>query len=84
MKLYLLKQDTNNDYDTYDSCVVCAKDEDAARHIHPDWEFQKGKEWWKEKRAYDWALIDDVQVTYIGEAAEYVGPGVVCASFNAG
>ena len=35
MKLYLLSQDVNNGYDTYDSCVVCAEDEDAARRVHP-------------------------------------------------
>ena len=35
MKLYKISQTINDDYDTYDSAVVCAKDEDEARHIHP-------------------------------------------------
>jgi len=35
MKLWLISQDVNNDYDTYDCAVVAAVDEDAARHTHP-------------------------------------------------
>jgi len=35
MKLYLLSQDVNDEWDTYDSCVVCAEDEDDARRVHP-------------------------------------------------
>lgn len=35
MKLYKLSQNINNGYDTYSDCVVCAKDEEEARLIHP-------------------------------------------------
>lgn len=35
MKLYLLEQDINRGYDIYDSCVVCAYDENDAKNIHP-------------------------------------------------
>ena len=35
MKLYKISQNVNTDYDTYDSAVVCAKDEEAAKRIHP-------------------------------------------------
>jgi hypothetical protein len=35
MNLYLISQDVNEDYDTYDSAVVVAESEDAAQHIHP-------------------------------------------------
>lgn len=35
MEIYLLKQDWNNDYDTYDSVVVIAENEQEARKIHP-------------------------------------------------
>jgi len=31
MKLFLISQDENDGYDTYDSAVVCAKDEEAAK-----------------------------------------------------
>lgn len=35
MNLYLLSQTVNNDYETFDSCVVCANNEYEARMIHP-------------------------------------------------
>lgn len=35
MEIYLLEQDWNNDYDTYDSVVVIAENEAEARLIHP-------------------------------------------------
>ena len=35
MKIYLLSQDVVNGYDTYDSAVVIAENEDEARKIHP-------------------------------------------------
>ena len=35
MKLYLISQDVNTGYDTYDSAVVSAKSEADARTIHP-------------------------------------------------
>lgn len=33
MKLYLISQNVNNGYDTYDSAVVCAETEEEARMI---------------------------------------------------
>jgi len=36
MKLYLLSQNDNNGYDTYDSCIVCAENEQDAITISPD------------------------------------------------
>ena len=35
MKLFLLTQNINNEYDTFDSCVVAAEDAETARNIHP-------------------------------------------------
>ena len=35
MNLYLISQDVNDGYDTYDSAVVVAKSEQDARDIHP-------------------------------------------------
>jgi hypothetical protein len=35
MNLYLISQNVNNDYDTYDAAVVAANSEDEARLIHP-------------------------------------------------
>lgn len=79
MNLYLISQSKNNDYDTYDSAVVAADTEDAARNTHP------GGQWPKEgRRNWDWTDPENVTVKLIGVAAEGVAAGVICASFNAG
>lgn len=83
MKLYLISQDENNDYDTYDSAVVCAPDEDAARLMDPGGkngaqaDFGLGLSAWC-------SSADKVTVQVIGDAAPDLPLGVVCASFNAG
>lgn len=49
MKIYLLSQDRNSWYDTYDSCVVCAESEEEARTIHPSefvTHYRDGKWYW--------------------------------------
>jgi len=96
MNIYLLEQDLNNGYDTYDSCVVAAINETAARNTHPSsfvthvkdgkWmgTFANGE---YEQSSYDWvpyAEIDRITVKLIGVANEDVSAGVICASFNAG
>ena len=79
MNLYLLEQDVNSRYDTYDSCVVVAESEEAARLINPEGaEF--GYEWttWAHDPTY-------VTVTYIGVATDNLEAGtIICSSFNAG
>jgi hypothetical protein len=79
MKLYLLTQTKNNDYDTYDSCVVCAENEESAKLIRPDgytWDFEY---------SYSWVTNTDyVKAEYIGEAAEALKEGIVLSSYNAG
>jgi len=83
MKLFLISQDENDDYDTYDSAVVCAADERGAKLIHPDGCGEDLSEW--EKSWGTWASTpDNVSAQYVGEAAPDVKPGVVCSSFNAG
>lgn len=78
MKLYKLSQDVNTGYDTYDSMVVCAKDAYEAKNIHP---YEYPNAW----ESGVWGNSpDQVTVEYIGEAAEDLAVGVVCASFNAG
>jgi len=84
MKLWRISQDVNNGYDTYDSAVVAAETEDAARRIHP-WEEQG--EWWKVTGRWCelWAPnLKDVKVEYLGTAKRGTARGIVCASFNAG
>ena len=80
MKLYLLEQNDNNNYDTYDSCLVCAENEADARTIAPN-----GNEFKESERWSDWALSkDSITCEEIGEANDKQERGVVIASFNAG
>lgn len=94
MNLYLLEQSVNDYYDTYDSCVVCAKDEESARIISPD-KYRKwhdGKFWFqyadgseREARRGSWCSPSDVKVKLIGVADASIQEGsVVCSSYNAG
>lgn len=100
MNIYLLEQSINDDYDTYDSCVVIAENEPLAREIHPSpyVTHNNGKIWMgtysggKRQGEYEqdesgWVKFDrisEISITLIGRAAEGQTPGVVCASFNAG
>jgi hypothetical protein len=77
VKLWVISQDVNDGYDTYDSAVVAAETEDEARGIYPGGSLLS----WVVR---DWTTPENVTVRYIGEAAADVVPGVVIASFNAG
>ena len=76
MKLYRISQTENDGYDTYDSAIVAAVDEDDAAHIAPC-EFGGTYGAWC-------SCPDKVTVEHIGEAAPGIERGVVLASFNAG
>ncbi len=80
--LYLISQNKNNGYDTYDSAVVCAYTEEEAKHMYPG----NGKAWdsISERKRYAWAAPEFVTVQYLGWAHASIEIGVVCASFNAG
>lgn len=77
--LYLLTQDENTGWGTYDSCVVCAHNEEEARSIHPDGAWILGmfvnRKWATEP--------ENVKVELIGEAKGQM-VGVILSSFNAG
>jgi hypothetical protein len=75
MNLYLISQDENNDYDTFDSAVVCCETEEEARIMPPSGDAVA---------VYGWCNAKDVKVELIGFAVDGVKKGVVCASFNAG
>ena len=84
MKIFLISQDERDDYDTYDSAVVCAKDEETARNMEPS-PYLNGEK--KDFSLYDasWCSSPDkVKVVYLGEAAPDIKHGVLCSSFNAG
>lgn len=76
MNLYLISQNWNNNYDTYDSAVVAAPNEKIARATHPN---SAGT-----MIAGTWVEAKHVTVKLIGVAAEGIEQGVICASFNAG
>ncbi len=84
MKLYVISQKVNNNWDTYDSAVVSAENEEDARLIHPSADYADDE--WPKNISKDstWALPKDVMVEYIGEAKEGIEKGVIVASFNAG
>ena len=81
MKLFLISQTQNDYYDTFDSAVVAAEDEDTARNMSPDG-----------NPVADWSTAystwckgpEHVSVKYLGEAKDAIEQGVICASFNAG
>lgn len=83
MNLYIISQHINNDYDTYDSAIVCAENEGDARRMDPGGKngepalfgFRLSQEWVDN--------LADVHVRLIGIAAEDVPIGVVLASYNA-
>ena len=68
--LYQIWQDVNTGYDTYDSAVVCADNEEEARNTELG------------ERA--WTSPENVQVKKIGKADKHQAKGIVVASFNAG
>lgn len=80
MKLFLISQDQNDDFDTYDSAVVAASDEETARRMNPD----SGKPMMDENNKRWCNGPEHVTVRYLGEATGDVEQGIVCASFNAG
>jgi len=77
--LYLISQTVNNNYDTYDSAVVCAASIEDAAKMHPkviNWNGSKTK---------SWCESDEVIVECIGVAEAEIQEGsVICSSYNAG
>lgn len=78
MNLYHISQTVNQDYDTFDSAVVCAPDGETAQKMRP------GDPRYDSTQAGSWCEPEHVTVRLIGTATADVAPGVVCASFNAG
>ena len=77
MNIYLLSQDINNGYDTYDSMVVYANTEEEARNMHPGYGWGSG---WG-----TWAKVpEQVDIQYIGTNPSITEPSIILASFNAG
>jgi len=81
MKLFLISQNTNNNYDTFDSAVVCVPDEETARHCNPqNGEKMRASDW----RSNYWCKSPlEVNVKYLGEAAKDITDTLILASYNA-
>jgi len=79
MNLYLLTQTENHSYNTYDSCVVAAKNGESARRIRPDC-----NSWEKADHYSAWAFSpEQVKIELLGTSNSCVEK-LILASFNAG
>lgn len=84
MKLFLISQEENTGYDTFDSAVVAAMTEEDAQKVIP---YNPNCFDGTEKRTWGgtWAWNKDaVEVKLIGTTNKYKAGTVICASFNAG
>ena len=91
LKLFLISQDTNLEFDTYACAVVAAEDEASAKKFHPCgymvWSsLHKGWVFSDNRKKYEddsWVVLKNVKCKYLGEASEGIQAGVICAGFNA-
>jgi hypothetical protein len=75
-----VSQDVNNGYDTFDSFVCFAEDEESARKMHPS-----GNNYFIiNDFSHCWTSSDKVKVEFLSKADDKVEAGVILASFNAG
>lgn len=99
MNIYKIWVDSWLGYDTYDSAIVVAKDEEAARHIHPSSTsknpvkgfnietYRYDKPWYEsdDLSPYsDWTKPENVKVALVGTTELFPEGAVLCASYNAG
>ena len=82
-KIYKLSQTINRNYDSYDSCIVCAKNKRQAKTFAPD---GRHIDWHRPKyfRTTWVSDVNDITCEYIGKAHKDIKLGVIVASFNTG
>jgi len=83
MNLYLISQDKNNDYDTFDSAVVAANNVKEAQMMHP-YDFYGSSEKWLGEETSTWCRYNHVDIKLLGKAKKGTVKSVILASFNAG
>lgn len=88
MNLYKISQDVNNNWDTYDSAVVVAENEDEARKIIPD-QIGVPDKWDIRFINRQWTKPENVKVEFLGKVdGDYLNnlgsETTVVSSFNAG
>ena len=80
MNIYLLSQDVNKGYDTFNACVVGAESEEDAKTIAPTNcsmdDIYTTSTWARH--------TEDVKCKCIGKADPSIQRGLIIASFNAG
>jgi len=86
VKLFRIFQEVNDDYDTYDSAIVCAENKESARKIHPSSDSPNNVTETLENNDITcyWCGWKDVKVEYIGKAKEGMKRHCLLASFNSG
>lgn len=93
MNIYLISQEVNDNYDTYDAAVVAAENKEAASRTHPN----RRRDWSDKHLAWvwpgdpddtydinDWTTPKHVTVKLLAENVPNLSAGVILASFNAG
>ena len=90
MNLYLLTQNENNGYDTFDSMVISAENEEDAKYFSLKRAYMLEETFdddavWRNYKISDWhsgSWSFNPAVEFIGTSI--IGEGLVCESFNAG
>lgn len=82
MKLFKVENPTPVAYDEFQAMVCAAENEGVARGICPS--DGVGNMDNDDSYRYFGCPLSELTVTYIGDAAEGIEEGVVCADFNAG
>lgn len=82
MKLFKVEQLGNACLDEFQSMICAAENESLARVTSPVG-FDHPVD--DQDSFHFWGCgLDELKITYIGEAAEGIQQGVICADFNAG
>jgi len=68
MNLYLLEQDVNRKYGTYNAFILTAKSKEVAKLMHPDGTLFKNVSEFNKYSVDDWARQDEVTIKYLGKA----------------
>lgn len=79
MNLYRISQKINNDYDTYDSCIVIAESEEYARNNNILFDKEDSYLWcWIKESEKDKLIIE-----YLWKITDYRETWIILESFNA-
>jgi hypothetical protein len=82
MNIYLISQTENCDYDTYDSFICFALDEQDARQMHPSGD---NEAWLDSFDSSSWCSTpDQANVVFIGNNPAIEEPSIILCSYNAG